>query len=316
MKSLEKSIILIAPTAKNSSLHIRKKYQELKKGAHDFNMSNVDVLYAFFPASLIIMNCRHLIIRESISLYPFLLLLTVLSKTYYLEINGDPIPGTKLPYIFKNFLSLLRKLFFKLNHKANIIAYSKSEAKVLPRKKYVLTCNVTSQSLNNKTLPRKKSVVMLIGLNSSYHGLNKLEILAKHFHDYTFHIFGANESLNMSNIFFYDYQDSELIFKNYDFGYAIGSLNYKAKKNNIRDNSSLKGVMYHQNDLPFIQSYEENFCASKFVLNIPTFAGIKNELESIENFFYYWKNRNLTQSDLDVFLPIHFWHRINKFEGN
>ena len=316
MNKSEKSIILVAPTTKNRSQHISKKYQELKSGAEVLRLNNFEIIYSFFPLYISTMNLRYLIIRESISLYPFLLLLTVLSKRYYLEINGDPIPGTKLPRILKYLLSLLRKLFFRLNQNANIITYSKSEAKILPRQKYIMTCNVTSKPLCNKTLPRKKSIVMLVGLNSSYHGLNKLELIARHFLDYDFHIFGVNKQNITPNVFFHDYQDSELIFKNNNFGYAVGSLNYQIKWHNVIDNSTLKGVMYHQNNLPFIQSFEENFSAPKFVLNISSFRETKQELESIKSFFYYWKNRNLIQSDLDTFLPVNFWHRIQKFEEN
>jgi hypothetical protein len=312
MKHLETSIILIAPTAKNLRAHIKKKYEELKKGAKVCGLKNVNIVHSFFPVYLVTTNYKYLIIRESISLYPFLFLLTILSKSYYLEVNGNPITGVKYPYILKYFFSLFRNLLFKLNRNCNIISYSKSEIKFLPRQKYIITSNVCSGLLYKKTLPRKKSVVMLIGLDVSYQGVNKLRFIAKHFPDYSFYVFGSTSHFTMPNVFFYKYLASKFIFKNYNFGYAIGSLNYKKK--NINDNSSLKGVIYHQHDLPFIQSFKENFSAPRFVLNIYSFTTSKSKLKNIKKFFNYWKYRNLTELDLEVFHPKNYWIRIRKFE--
>ena len=100
---------------------------------------------------------------------------------------------------------------------------------------------------------------MLIGNTSDWHGLNLVMEMANIFKEYDFYIYGSNYKGDKSpNVYLKKYSTIEEILAEREYGYALGSLSYFKKYGSIDSNSSLKGVLYHFLDLPFIQSFVES----------------------------------------------------------
>lgn len=301
--------ILIAPTKPNKSKQIINKYkmllEEFKNSSY---ITNLD--YSFFPLHLIFKKHSFFLVRESVSLYPYLIILSLFNVKYILEINGNPVFDSKLPIYLKNFLFLIRKIITN-NNNCLIYAYSLDEIKFLTKNKNQIDIgyNFINRISKKAILPRRKNILMLIGRQSDWHGLEKLENLAFYFQNYQFDVFGVNEKKSKNkNVNYYPFTDLEEILSMKEYGYAIGSLNYNAKHGKINTNSSLKGVLYHFLDLPFIQSFKESGGKENFSLTIQEIN--KHNIKKIEKFLKYWDQKNIHENDIKKFTPKYNYEKL------
>ncbi len=295
--------ILIAPTIANKSNPITNKYKLL---LDEFNKypKITKLTYSFFPLKLIFKKLSFFLVRESVSLYPFLILLTVFKVKYILEINGNPVFDSNLPTRLKKLIFFIRKNIINANNNCYVYAYSIDEIKFINKnkKQVVIGYNFLNRLPTQATLPRTKNILMLIGRQSDWHGLDKLEPIASYFQDYQFFVFGVSKKKSKNqNIHYCQFKDLDEILATRDYGYAIGSLNYDAKFGKIKTNSSLKGVLYHFLDLPFIQSFKENGGEENFSLLINKIN--KKNIQRIENFFKYWNTKNIDKKNIEKFSP-------------
>ena len=297
-------LFLIAPTISNKRKTIKNKYNIL---VEEFKKNNIKskIKYSFFPINLILKKHNKLFIRESVSLYPFLIILSIFQIKYILEINGNPVFDSIRNKILRSIFFLIRKSFVLINKNCTIYCYSPDELKFFNTKKFILGVNFLNRSPIKVKLPRTKNFLMLIGQNHKWHGINKLNLLADNLKDYNFYIYGIDEVKSSShNIKFYPYKELEKIILERDYGYALGSLNYNSKYGSIKSNSTLKGVLYHFLDLPFIQSINEYGSSNKFCLNIGSINTFNNQnINQIKNFLMYWENKNLNYKEIERFSP-------------
>ena len=302
---------IIAPTISNKKISIKNKYRIL---AREFKSQNKKSLikYSYFPINLILRNNNKLFIRESVSLYPFLIILSIFKIKYVLEINGNPVFDSIRIKFLRNIFFIIRKNIVLKNKKCTIYCYSPDESKFFQTSRVVLGVNFLDRNPRKVKLPRNKNILMLVGNNYKWHGINKINLLAKYLKDYKFYIYGINKlDTSLKNVTFYPYTKLEKIIKERDYGYALGSLDYSLKYGSIKSNSTLKGVLYHFLDLPFMQSINEYGSCSKFFLNIGKINNLnKKKLDKINKFLKYWEKKNLNYKELKKFSPKKTIHKI------
>ena len=297
-------IFIIAPTRANKSSSIVNKYKILIRHFKKSNL-NAFTVYSFFPLIYCLQRKYYFFIRESVSLYPFLLCISFFKFKFILEINGNPVFDSISNKHIRNFFFFLRKKIISNNQNCSVYCYSPEEAKFFDSKNTIMGYNCLDRKLIKTKLPRNKNILMLVGRNSAWHGVEKIKNLSENLKDFNFYIYGMKEPKKANkNIRFFAHQNIDEIIKKNNFGYALGSLNYSAKFGSIKSNSSLKGVLYHFLDLPFIQSFEEFGSSSEFVLNIGDIDKLnKAKLNQIRNFLEKWKNRNLSNEEIKNFNP-------------
>ena len=305
---------VISPTKQNKRKCIKNKYEMISCQINQTYRIKPKIYYSLFPINLIWRKKNFILIRESVTLYPYLIILTLLSTKFILEINGNPVADNRLPIFIKLFLFKLRDIIVNKNNNCSIIYYSNSEIKKFKNKNKIQVYNFSNRKFIKAKLPRSKNILMLIGNNSRWHGLDNVLELCKILENYNVYIYGLEHHIdhNQHNLYLHKYEDIDKVIKKTDFGYALGSLNYSSKFGNITENSSLKGVLYHYLDLPFISSFNECGCIKNFSININSFDKLTNsDINRIKSFLNYWELKSLDEDQLQRFKPEYILKSLN-----
>ena len=296
--TLYRPIFVIVPTHANLSSKIKSKYQRLVTNYPSRFCLSPKIIYSFFPLTLLFSSANFLIIRDSLSIYPFIFLLFLLRRKFLFELNGDPIASLALPGSIRSFLLHLKKILISFNPNCSVLTYSAAEAKRLSCTKFRLVANLFPIDPVKTRLPRSRNVLVLIGFDSPYHGLSDIYHIASYLPDYNFYLYGA--SLNVlptNNIFILPSTPLASIVKDTNYGYAISSLRYDLKGYHVSDNSTLKGVTYLALDLPFVTSYTENYAPIESYLQLPvsTISLLHDDAANqIRKFFQFYQDKHLT----------------------
>ena len=315
MSNIMKCKILIAPSKSNKKEHIQQKYKILSNELKKQNIDCCDLILKYFSLKLLFTKNQIIYVRESVVLYPFLLLITLFHKKYILEVNGNPVADSNAPYFIKKVLFKFRKIILEKNKKLKVIAFSYDEIVNYNIRNKIVSNNFFDYNFRKSKLPRSKNILMLIGTNANWHGIDRVVEFAKTLTEYNFYIFGLDESRKIDkpkNIEFFPYESISSILDKKQFGYAIGSFDYFKKIGKIKQNSSLKGVLYHLVDLPYVQSFEEINSVDKFVLTLSSsdMVNLTVTKNKVISFFDVWRDRNLEINDVLHFSPAFFTQHI------
>ena len=147
--------------------------------------------------------------RECFSL-SFLLFISFLKFKFILEINGNPVFDSISNKHIRNFFFFLRKKIISINQNCSVYCYSPEEAKFFDSKNTIMGFNCLDRKLIKTKLPRNKNILMLVGRNSVWHGVEKIKNLSENFKDFNFYIYGMKEPKKANkNIRFFAYQNIE-----------------------------------------------------------------------------------------------------------
>ncbi len=199
-----------------------------------------------------------------------------------MEINSDDTVEYRLHSRLTDIYNKLTRNFLLKNIDAFVsVSYElKEKFTYLDRPIEVIANGINVQEYFVQEKNNTEPILVFIGTpNQPWHGLNKIEILAKHFKNYQFYIIGT-EGRDRDNIKYFGYlskEESTKVINLCDIG--IGTLSLYQKR--LMEASPLKSRQYLACGLPLIYAYKDT--------DIPNDATFGLRLENCEENLEYQK---------------------------
>lgn len=148
-------------------------------------------------------------------------------------------------------------------------------------------------------------LIMVGTPNQSWHGVDKLSIIAEHFTDWKIHLVGPMELSLPDNVVQHGILDKGALSRLYmNVNIGLGSLALHRK--DMNEASPLKTREYANYGLPMIIGYQDTDLEGQpFVLNIGNYENnVKDHLTEIATFVNQWKAKVVRTADLEPLVGI------------
>lgn len=178
--------------------------------------------------------------------------------TVIMEINSDDILEYKLRSKFRYYYNLFtRNLILKhVNAFVSVSNELKERFEFLGKPIIVIANGINTKNYMVAKKKNDQQIFVFIGSpNQSWHGMDKILTMAKHYNDYLFYIIGS-DGIDSKNVKYFGYlsqDEASVIISNADIGIATLSL----YKKGLSEASPLKTRQYLACGLPIIYAYND-----------------------------------------------------------